>query len=86
MAQKKHTINGKHIEVLINKSFDISNIDVTSLIRHASGKKHLEIQISRSSNIGAAFFGKSNTRKSQTNDKEPDSKDRQKVKEQWKVN
>ena len=37
------------------------------------GKKHSEIQISRSSNIGAAFFGKSNTGKAQTNGKDPAS-------------
>ena len=37
---------------------------------HASGKKHSEIKISQSSNIGAAFFGKSN--------KDPASKESQK--------
>ena len=57
------------------KSFDISNMGVTSLTSHASGKKHLEIQISRSSNVGLAFFGKSNTGKAQTNDKDPASKE-----------
>ena len=43
-----------------------------------SGKKYSEIQISLSSNIGAAFFGKSNTGKAQTNDKDPASKESQK--------
>ena len=60
------------------KSFDIPNMSVTSLAGHASGKKHSEIQISRSSNIGAAFFVKSNTGKAQTNDKDPASKESQK--------
>ena len=51
---------------------------ITSLTSHASGKKHSEIQISQSSNIGAVFFGKSN--------KDPASKKKvKKVKEQWKV-
>ena len=52
------------------KSFDISNMGVTSLTSHASRKKHSQIQISQSSNIGAAFFGKSN--------KNPASKESQK--------
>ena len=43
---------------------------VTSFTSHASGKKHSEIQISQSLNIGAAFFGKSN--------KDPASKESQK--------
>ena len=51
---------------------------VTSLASHASGKKHSEIQISRSSNIGGAFCGKSDTGKAQTNDKDPASKESQK--------
>ena len=54
------------------KSFDLSNMGVTSLTSHALRKKHSEIQISQSSNIGAAFFGKSN--------KDPASKERQKSK------
>ena len=41
------------------------------------GKKHSEIQISESLKIGAAFFGKSNTGKGQTNDKDPASKESQ---------
>ena len=52
------------------KTFDISNIGVSKLTSHASGKKHSEIKISQSSNIGAAFFGKSN--------KDPASKESQK--------
>ena len=67
------------------KSFDISNMGVTNSASHASGKKHSEIQISRSSNIGTVFFGKSNTGKAQTNDKDPASKESKKVKEPWKV-
>ena len=51
---------------------------VTSLTSDASGKKHSEIQISRSWNIGKAFFGKSNTGKAQTNDKDSASKESQK--------
>ena len=51
---------------------------VSSLASHASGKKHSEIQISRSSNIGTAFFGKSNTRKAQDNYKDAASKKSQK--------
>ena len=61
-----------------SKSLDISKMGVTSLANHASGIKKSEIQISRSSNIGAAFFGKSNTGKAQTNDKDPASKESQK--------
>ena len=60
------------------KSFNISNLGVSSLTNHASRKKHLEIQISRSLNIGAAFFGKSNTGKAQTIDKDPASKESKK--------
>ena len=60
------------------KSFDILHMGVTSLPSHVSGKKHSEIQISRSLNIGAAFFGKLNTGKAQTNDKDPASKESQK--------
>ena len=41
-------------------------------------KKDSEIQISQSLNIRAAFFGKLNTGKGQTNDKDPASKERQK--------
>ena len=52
------------------ESFDISNMGVTTFTSHASGKKHSEIQISESSNIGATFFGKSN--------KDPTSKENQK--------
>ena len=52
------------------ESFDISNMGVTSFTSHASGKKHSEIQISQSLNIGAAFFGKSS--------KDPASKESQK--------
>ena len=52
------------------KSFDISNIGVSKLTSHASGKKHSEIEISQSLNIGAAFFGKSN--------KDPTNKESQK--------
>ena len=42
------------------ESFDLSNMGVTSFTSYASGKKHSEIQISQSSNIGTAFSGKSN--------------------------
>ena len=62
-GSKEHTIKGEHIIVFVKKKFDISNMGVTSLTSHASDKKHSEIQISRSSNIGATFFGKSNTGK-----------------------
>ena len=51
------------------KSFYISNIGVSKLTSHVSGKKHSEIKISQSSNIGAAFIGKSN--------KDPASKESQ---------
>ena len=57
------------------KSFDISKMGVTSWTSHASGKKRSEIQISRSPNTGVAFFGKSNTGKAQTNDKDPANKE-----------
>ena len=52
------------------QSFNISNMGVASLTSHGLRKKHSEIQISQSSNIGAAFFGKSN--------KDPASKESQK--------
>ena len=51
------------------KSFDISNMGVIGLASHA---------VSCTSNIGAAFFGKSNTGKAQTNEKDPASKESQK--------
>ena len=52
------------------KSFDISDMGIASLTSHASRKKLSEIQISQSSNIGAALFGKSN--------KDPANKESQK--------
>ena len=61
----------------LSKSFVLSNMGVASLASHGSGEKHSEIQISRSSNIGAVFFGKSNTGKAQTNDKDSASKESQ---------
>ena len=43
------------------KSFDISSMGVASLLSHASGKKHSEIQMQRSRNTGTIFFGNSST-------------------------
>ena len=43
------------------KGFDISSMGVASLLTHASGKKHSEIQMQRSRNTGTIFFGNSST-------------------------
>ena len=62
----------------LSKKFRYIKYGCYHLPSHVSGKKHSEIQISRSLNIGAAFFGKLNTGKAQTNDKDPASKESQK--------
>ena len=66
----KRTHNKQQAYCSFVKNVSISNMGLTSLTSHASRKKHSEIQISQSSNIGAAFFGKSN--------KDPASKESQK--------
>ena len=48
------------------KTFDVSNMGVSSLVSHAVGKKHSQVQNSRSLNVGAAYFVKSNTGKAKT--------------------
>ena len=49
--------------VYCQKSFDISNMGVASLSSHASGKKHSQIQMQWSRNIGTTYFRNSSTGK-----------------------
>ena len=43
------------------KGFDIYSMGLASLLSHASGKNHSEIQMQRSRNTGTVFFGNSST-------------------------
>ena len=52
----KSTLKGRAHCSICCKDFDISNMGVSGLVSHATGKKHSDIAAARKSGTGAMFF------------------------------